>query len=267
MQVSHFYLLADKNEGNGMMALIQRIGIVLGLVVSMFAQAATENLPEVSARFETVQCANPCKKSVEKNWWLMRTPKTLELRQVKNKAGKLAMQGEMWKYQPNGKTSYLFLMHDDKRAIEYLFDDLRILGLGVDDHQWELSSQFIADDELAALKKSNKASKDYQGYTTEIYNGVIGEADVSMVWLPALKLPVTLEYRYPTSKTTIKLKALVAGDDLRKKSAASPKTVAPKLASYDHIYYTDIGDMEEDPTAQAWIAHAAGAPGMHAHNH
>jgi hypothetical protein len=253
-----------------MTGLLKKIGfcvsIIMALCVNMQAQAEVDALPAVDARFETVKCANPCKKSIDTEWWMMRTSETVEVRQLDAKTGGLSNRGEMWKYSPNGKTGYMFLMHDDKRAIEYLFDDLKILGLGVDETQWQMNAQLITNEELASFKKSTMKSEVYQGYETQMYDGKIGNAQVSVLWIPALKLPVSLKYDYPTSTTTIKLKTLIAGEALQAKNAA-PNTTAQMLASYKQVYYTDIGDMEDNPTAQVWIANAAGAPGIHAHGH
>jgi hypothetical protein len=268
LQVSQFVLceqvISHMDKGKYMINLMSKTAVLAFLCVSLHVSAA-EPQPTIDAQFETTKCAKPCKQEVKTKWWMMRTPKTIELRQVDNKTNTLSKRGEMWKYNPNGQSSYLFLMHDDQRAIEYLFDDLKILGIGVDERQWQINSQFITNAELAGFKKIAKTSKAYQGYATEVYTGKIGKADVHVTWLPALKLPVKLEYVYPKSNITIALKTLVAGDHLQKSPA--PKTTVAKLGKYDHVYYTDIGDMEEDPTAQAWIANAAGAPGMHDHHH
>lgn len=253
------------DKGKEMIKLLNKF-TVLALICLSLSVSAAEQPPAVDAQFETIKCAIPCKQELKTEWWMMRTPNTIELRHlVGNKGNTLAKRGEMWKYNPKGKTTYLFLMHDDQRAIEYLFDDLKILGLGVDETQWQINSQFLTNAELAGFKKSTKTSKAYQGYQTAVYTGKIGQADVNVMWLPALKVPVKLEYVYPKSKVTIALKTLAAGENLQQSKA--PKTTTDKLASYDQVYYTDIGDMEEDPTAQAWIAKAAGAPGLHAHHH
>lgn len=252
-----------------MTGLLKKLGLCVAIMMacsmSLLARA-TEDLPAADARFETSTCAIPCKKSIESEWWMMRTPKTVEVRKVDAKTGDLIDRGEMWKYSPNGKSRYFYLMHDDKRAIEYLFDDLKILGANIDERQWQINTQLLTNEELASFKKSTKKFKAYQGYETEMYDGKIGKAQVSVLWLPALKLPVKLTYVYPTSTTTIKLKALVASEQLQAENIA-PRTTEAKLASYNQVYYTDIGDMEDNPDAQIWISKAAGAPGLHAHQH
>jgi hypothetical protein len=253
-----------------MTVVLNKIGVCISIIMasclSMQVQAATEGLPAVDARFETIKCAMPCKEAAETEWWMMRTPSTVEVRHVDAQTGELSKRGEMWKYSPNGKSTYLFMMHEDKRAIEYLFDDLKILGLGIDERRWQINTQLLTNEELASFEKAKGKSEAYQGYETEVYNGMIGKAQVRVLWLPALKLPAKLEYVYPTSTTTIKLKTLAANEKLQAENTV-PRTTEAQLATYHHVYYTDIGDMEENPEAQTWIAKAAGAPGLHAHQH
>jgi hypothetical protein len=241
--------------------------LLVGLLMSSFAYAEAEPLQALDAKFETVQCAVPCKKAVKRDWWLMRMTNQVELRDVERKPAQLAKRGEIWKYSPDGKMGYLFLMHDDKRAIEYLFDDLKVLGIKSDENQWQITSQLISDAELSGLKKISKKPIVYQGYLTENYAGAINGAKVKLTWLPQLRIPVELEYVYPKSKVTIQLQQLnVAGDTIVAKNI-SPKTTEEILNSYQQVYYTDIGDMEQSDDAKEWLAKAQGAPGLHAHHH
>lgn len=258
-----------------MTVLLKSISNLLGalvLLVSTFAYAEAEPLPALDARFETVQCATPCKKSVKRQWWLMRQSEQVELRDIDSKSAQLAKRGEIWRHSPDGKTGYLFLMHEDKRAIEYLFDDLRVLGINADENQWQVTSQLVSDIELAGLKKTSNKPENYGEYSVESYTGTIhagtvNDAKVKLLWLPQLHIPVKIEYTYPKSKVTIQLRQLnVAGKALSANKPA-PKTTEEVLNSYQQVYYTDIGDMEQNDDAKEWLAKAQGAPGLHAHHH
>lgn len=258
-----------------MTVLLKSMSNLLGalvLLVSTFAYAETESLPALDAKFETEQCAMPCKKVVKRDWWLMRQSEQVELRDIDSKTGKLAKRGEIWRHSPDGKTGYLFLMHEDKRAIEYLFDDLRILGINADENQWQVTTQLVSNTELTGLKRSSDKPTSYAGYSAESYTGTIhagtvNDAKVKLLWLPELHIPVKIEYTYPKSKVTIQLRQLnVAGKALAAKEQA-PKTIEEVLNSYQQVYYTDIGDMEQNDDAKEWLAKAQGAPGLHAHHH
>jgi hypothetical protein len=251
--------------------LFKMLGLLLGMTISTFVQAENEQIlsqtPSLDAQYETIQCATPCKKSVKRDWWLMRTSQQVELRDVEVKSGQLAKRGEIWKHSPDGKTGYLFLMHEDKRAIEYLFDDLRVLGINTDENQWQVTSQLVSDAELAGLEKTGNKPENYQGYPAENYTGIINDVKVKLLWLPQLHIPVKIEYTYPKSKVTIQLRQLnVAGKALIANNQA-PKTTEEVLNSYQQVYYTDIGDMEQNDDAKEWLAKAQGAPGLHGHHH
>ena len=238
---------------------------ILTLLLSVQAFAETAPLPVLDARFETVQCAVPCKKPVKRNWWLMRQSEQVELRDFEPKSGLLAKRSEIWKHSPDGKMGYLFLMHPDKRAIEYLFDDLKVLGIKSDENQWQVTSQLVSEYELAGLKKTSQKPATYHGYETESYTGTINDAKVKLVWLPQLRLPVKLDYVYPKSTVTIQLNQLnIEGTT---KSKPAPQTTEAILNTYQQVYYTDIGDMEQNDDAKEWLAKAQGAPGLHAHHH
>ncbi len=247
--------------------LFKILAILIGVLMSAFAYAEAESLPALDARFETVQCAIPCKKTVKRDWWLMRMTNQVELRDIERKTGQSAKRGEIWKHSPDGKMGYLFLMHDDKRAIEYLFDDLKVLGIKSDENQWHITSQLISDAELAGLKKISKKPIAYQGYPTESYVGAINGAKVKLTWLPQLKIPVKLEYVYAKNKVTIQLNQLNLTESAQTTNNRAPKTTDEVLNSYQQVYYTDIGDMEQSDDAKEWLAKAQGAPGLHSHHH
>lgn len=246
---------------------IAHLSACLVLLASTLAQAEAESLPLLDAKFETVQCANPCKKSVKRDWWLMRSTEQAELRDVARKTGQLAKRGEIWKHSPQGKTGYLFLMHDDKRSIEYLFDDLKVLNIKSDENQWQIVSQLVTDTELAGLKKTDGKSTNYHGHSVEYYTGKINGAKVKLAWLPQLRVPVKLEYIYPKSKVTIQLQQLNLAGATLPAAQQAPKTTEAALDNYQQVYYTDIGDMEQNDDAKEWLSKAQGAPGLHAHHH
>jgi len=250
-----------------MKVLLKKFALVFGMLGSTFVHAATEPLPVIDARFETVQCAIPCKKSVKSEWWMMRAADQVEIRDFNQKSGKLSSRGEIWKRNPDGKLSYLFLMHEDQRVIEYLFDDLKVLNISADENKWQATSQLITEGELVRLKRSLHKTLVYHGYLTEAYSGEFNSTKIKLLWLPQLHIPVKLEYIYPKSRVTVQLRQLNVGKDKIDTSAEAPKTTEQMLASYQQVYYTDIGDMEQNDDAKEWLAKAQGAPGLHSHQH
>jgi hypothetical protein len=189
------------------------------------------------------------------------------LRDIVSNTGQLAKRGGIWKHSPDGKMGYLFLMHEDKRSIEYLFDDLKVIGINADENQWQITSQLVSETELAELTKLKSKLANYYGHSIENYSGIINGAKVKLAWLPQLHIPVKIEYTYPKSKVTIQLHQLNLTDTPLATKNLAPKTTEEVLNSYQQVYYTDIGDMEQNDDAKEWLAKAQGAPGLHEHHH
>lgn len=249
-------------KGAIMQNMLKYLSALLMLLSTMQVYAEMEMLPEINAKYETMQCVMPCDNPVKREWWMMRESNRIEFRDFNKTTGELAKQSEMWIYHGNNKSSYFFLMHQDMRAIEYLFDDLKILGRSIDKKKWQQLTKFVTSDELASFTKRNTKSALFQGYQVESYEGRLGEAQINLAWLPTLNIPVRLEYVYATRKTTIQLSDLYTDDRLKE----VPKTTDKIIANYQQVYYTDIGDMEDNPRAQEWIAKTNGAPGLHHHH-
>jgi hypothetical protein len=233
---------------------------ITAIMIATSAQSATTALSTIDARFETTQCAIPCDSKNQRTWWLLRSEDQVELRDVNQTSNQLTSRSEIWKRLPDGKLNYFFLMHDEKLGIEYLPDDLKLLGVASDEKKWEISSQLITESELAAMVKKSTAES-YQGYVTELYTGKIQNADVIVTWLPELRIPLNVTYTYPNKQISIDLK------QLNTKIDPHLRTTGQSLDQYQRVYFTDIGDMEQSADAQQWIAKANGAPGLHAHQH
>lgn len=234
------------------------------------AHAESAALPQLDARFETTQCAVPCKSTVKRDWWMLRSPQQLEVRDVAVKTGQisqsnnLAKYGEIWRQASNGKLSYFYLMHDDKRAIEYAAVDLNMMGMKTDEAKWQIENQLVTDSELQSLQKSSAKSAPYHGMATEKYSGTVNGAKLNLVWIPQLRIPLQVAYVYPQRKVTIKLRELYKLDNEKSPIA---KTTDEVLMDYQQLYYTDIGDMEQEASTQTWLANAKGAPGLQGHHH
>ncbi|WP_059750803.1 hypothetical protein [Thiobacillus denitrificans] len=200
--------------------------------------------PAVAARFETTHCAIPCKKPISRQWHLLRDSQTIELR------GDGAPFSELWRRLGDGRADYVYVMHDERRAIEYSPVDLVLIGRQPD---WTRIGALLSPADLERLKRG--AAGRHAGLATRRYTGTLGPARIDVAWIPNLALPARLQYRYPDQTVTIRL--------LRRYEGASPvaSTTAGTLAGYQLVDYADIGDMEEDAQAQAWIRKAAAAPG------
>lgn len=211
-------------------------------IVHAHTPVAVTPTPTVAARFETTHCTIPCKKPISRRWELLRDAQTIELR------GEGAPFSELWRRLVDGRIDYIYLMHDEHRAIEYSPTDLALIGRQPD---WERIGSLVSSRDLAHLKRGAKGR--HAGLETRRYTGALGKAKVDVAWIPSLALPAKLQYRYPKQTVTIRL--------VRHHDAPGASTVANALASYQLVDYADIGDMEDDPQAQVWIRKAVAAPG------
>ncbi|MGY1488184.1 hypothetical protein ACW4YW_02115 [Methylobacillus pratensis] len=214
--------------------------------------AAAEALPSLDARFETSQCAVPCQKPVKREWLMLREANQVELRDLN------AKHSDLWQWQ-DGTLDYVYLMHDEKRAIDYTSIDLRLLGIGASEDKWQALAQLVKASELASLQK--KPGQPYEKMATEIYQGKLNGVDTEITWIPALQIPLQVEYRYPKHHVTVKLVERYQG------KLPVQRTTNQMLHDYQHVDFVDIGDMEHDKQAVAWLSSAKGAPGVHVHRH
>lgn len=239
--------------------------LLLNLIfASTFALAEPQQAVPLDAKFMTESCAKPCKKTIIQQWWMMRDNTQVEIRSADRK-NQLDEHSEVWKINPtDGKMHYLYLMHDEKRVIEYEHEDMNILRMSPSEQKWQEMSQLITDKDLALLKKSAKKSKPYFGKLTEIYKGKLNGADVRLTWIPELKLPQQMVIDYPNSRIKITLKSM---GNTSNKSEQAPRSTEAILANYSQVFYTDIGDMEHNADDKIWIRKAHGAPGLGMHHH
>ena len=230
---------------------------VLTMLISLnvaTAYAEQPALATLNAQFETTECALPCKKSIKTNWWMWRTPTQVELKKSN------AANSELWTMQDNNQLNYQFLMHDEKRVIEYSSIDLKMLNMPADAEKWQALNSLVTQKDLASMKKT-KLKKQYQGLDLTTYAGKINGIKTNITWIDALQIPLQMIYVYPKTKITIQLLKrdttdLVAG-----------ATTAAQLQGYQQVDYADIGDMEHSSTAKVWLSNATDAPGMHTHGH
>lgn len=239
--------------------------LLLNLIfASTFALAEPQQAAPLDAKFMTESCAKPCKKSITKQWWMMRDNTQVEIRSADNK-NQLDEHSEVWKINPtDGKMHYLYLMHDEKRVIEYEHEDMNILRMSPSEQKWQEMSQLITDKDLAQLKKSAKKTKPYFGKLTEIYTGKLNGTNVRLTWIPELKLPQQMVVDYPNSRIKITLKSMGKTSN---KSEEAPRSTEAILANYTQVFYTDIGDMEHNAEDKIWIRKAHDAPGLGMHHH
>ncbi|MFD0912998.1 hypothetical protein [Methylophilus luteus] len=251
---------------------IQMLGLA---ALAMLAAKASIAEEVVNARFETTQCATPCTDASAKRlqWWLMREDDQVEIRHLYQN-GQPAHNSSLWMKKPAGQFNYSFLMHEDGRTIDYSDVDLKLLAIKTDLNIWQVKSQLVTDEELGKLKKvaldmQQQMEKQQQyGHDVEKYVGELGNGvRTEVLWMPAVKLPYSVQYHYPEHTVTIQLQVLQTGAPAAGDAVIAPKASLATLSNYQHVDFTDLGDMEHNPSEMQWLTRAHGAPGLQAHNH
>lgn len=233
--------------------------VLMGFLGLSMPQAQAERpleqpaLTTLDAQFETAECARPCKKSVKTKWWMWRTPERVELRKAESS------NSELWVLAA-GQTSYSFLMHDEKKVIEYSDVDLKMLNQSMDAHKWEAITRLVTQKDLASMKKM-MLKKQHQGLSLEQYDGKVNGVETHIIWVPTLQVPLKMTYIYPKQQVIVNLISHGQQD------ALLHAMTEQALDYYQHIDYVDIGDMEHSASAKVWLSKAAGAPGLHSHHH
>lgn len=217
------------------------------------SKAAQLPLTPLSAEFETIECARPCKKPTNNSWWMWRTPSQVELKKANSS------NSELWTWE-NGNANYQFLMHDEKKVIEYSQVDLKMLSFDTDNTKWQAVTSLVSQKDLANMKKIG-LKKQYKGLTLTQYNGKINGIKTHIVWIAALQIPLQMTYVYPKHQVTINL----LNQDVQISDVKATSERA--LLNYQHIDYADIGDMEHSAEAKMWLSKAEEAPGINAHHH
>jgi hypothetical protein len=229
--------------------------VVACLVASNLAFAANENLIPLNAKFETTSCDLPCNsatKQAKTQWWLLRNHQQVE----KRKDG--SNNSQLWLKSTDNQLNYFYVLHDEKRAIEYAALDLNILGITTDQKKWQTLTSLIAKDDLVKLTKK-QAKQKYEAYSLEQYSGLLNGVQTEVLWIAELQIPLQISYLYPTQKITV---------DLIKRYVEKMPialTTQQTLVSYQQVDYADIGDIEHSVVSGKWLGKAEDAPGIHAH--
>jgi hypothetical protein len=227
------------------------------LVGSNLAFAEAENLTPLNAKFETTTCDLPCDhlaEQVKVQWWLFRNHQQIETRKDNSN------NSQLWLKSADNKLNYFYLLHDEKRAIEYTAVDLNMLGIATNQRRWQTLTSLVAQDDLAKMKKTH-TNQVYETYQLEHYSGLLNGIQTQVLWIAELQIPLQITYTYPKQQMTVDL--------IKRYSNNSPllATTQQNLMTYQQVDYADIGDIEHSTTSSKWLDKTEGAPGIHSHNH
>ena len=147
---------------------------------------------------------------------------------------------EVWFRDAQQRVSFERVFHDDERVVDYSTGELATLHVKVD---WAALSTFVDPSELAQLKLVSKQGK---ARDTRLHvRGRVGQEPVTVDWLPALQLPLSLT-RQVKDGATVRMVMI--------ESAPSPlpnwPVIGEKSANYLHLDAADFGDMYYEPVVR-----------------
>ncbi|MEQ1560870.1 MAG: hypothetical protein ABL933_18290 [Methyloglobulus sp.] len=169
------------------------------------------------------------------SWYFWRENQRTESRD------EVSNQGEIWERNKNGQVSYTRLFYKDRIALESTPGDLAAAQNAI---PWEQLTSLIDTGKLG--KELILKSKDSINKTTiEYYEGSINGVTTEVAWLPAIKLPARIVKKRPDQSYTLTLAK--CGNQAKQ---ALPQISQFELENFRHLDYTDLGDMENDPTVR-----------------
>jgi hypothetical protein len=199
-----------------------------------------ENLSQLSAssslacRFEKQMVkAQPTRSS---NWYFWRDANHTETRD------ELSRQGEIWQLMANQQFFYTRLFFAEKTALDFFPADLAALGNAP---VWTQLTTLVDTQQFGKGLVLVSQNKQNPQHPVEYYSGVLGGVKTDVTWLPALQLPAQLVKMLPEGQFTLTLKECATPEHLTVKPMSKTD-----LDNFRHIDYTDLGDMENDPTVK-----------------
>lgn len=225
--------------------LIPAIAIwLLSVGVPALAQSADEGSPPaIAAQFELTIAPAAGGPARRQTWLLWREPDRVETRAPNG-------DGEIWRRDPRGDIHYQRVFHEEKRTIDYVPADLRVLNAIPD---WTRLAHMIDPAMLGGeLKRIDKTTA--LGRAAVRYKGRVRGIQHEVLWLTQVQLPARLHTKYRDRTVTVQLKEIYSID----------RSPWPRANTNDYVAtdYTDIGDNEADPFLRRLMNEAGPA---HAH--
>ena len=226
--------------------LLLLAGLAQGQALFAAEPPATADL---AARYATTVCGQPCDTPHTRQWYFWRGANRVEIRDAGNALG------ELWKRDGRGRLSYTYLEPAAKRGIEYNPTDLKIIG---QTRSWPRLAGVVDPADLAKLEPAGET--EVLGHKAVVYRGALEGKQTEIVWLPDLALAARASYTSPQGRTVSELQAFLSGPE-----APLPLDDS-RLADFQLVDFTDVGDMETSPP-MAWLKQARAAPGHEHHDH
>lgn len=231
------------------------LAILVSLCADVFAadnQAnQVNNFPAVACRYESSQeivasSGDTLRQETSTSSYLWREPNRVETRDANGDTGAL------WERGKDGGIFFRKLYHQAQKAIEYYPDDLRAAGSNL---SWDaIESTF--DSELSGRTLKRVGKEIYLDREAERYRGEVDGIVMEVVWLSRERVPALVRKTTSNRVNTLRLAEIWPID-----KAPWPSSTHAEIEQYQHLDFSDLGDMESDPFVK-WVIGRA-----HVHQH
>lgn len=160
--------------------------------------------------------------------------------------------GALWERGNDGVIFFRKLYHQAHKAIEYYPDDLRAAG---QNPQWDaVASTFDPTLLGSALKRVGKEI--YLDREAARYRGEVDGVVMEVLWLTQERVPAMVTKTAANRVDTLRLAEIWPIE-----KAPWMRSTSELLVQYQHLDFTDLGDMESDP----FVKWAVGDSNIHKH--
>ncbi len=188
-------------------------------------------------------------KQAKAAWTLWRQPNRVETRDD------MSQQGEIWQKDKSGQIFYTRVFFPERVALEYMPGDLAAKGV---ETRWEQVEAGLLDPRQLGTKLLLQGQRNDAGVKVEHYSGTLDGVATEVDWLPSLGLPARIAKTFPDRVVTIAMR------DCGGLAQTSARPISSQeLDAYRRIDFSDLGDMESDPSVQRIIELTDG----HHHHH
>lgn len=189
------------------------------------ADVALAPAPPLAARYTLRSNA------LKTEWFLWRDADTIET------ADLATGQNNIWERLGSGDYANIRVFNQEQRIVEYLPGELKTRNVKPD---WSKLASIVSPQLLATLKRGS--SKQLFGQMATRYTGQQSDQKIELWWLNKAQLPARLKITGEHRQLDMTL--------LELQSSAPdvwPRATESRIASYQKIDASDLGDMESDP--------------------
>lgn len=204
---------------------------------------ALDQLPEVSAEFETVVTVTEGQDDQEEQryryryrWRFWRSENYIETQNLDDHTG------EVWKKSANGQINYEQVFHAQRQVLDYFPGDLNAIGAELD---WSALATLVNQSLLVNLVADEEET--LLEHPVQHYQHLNSDTPQEISWLEHAQIPAMIKFSDQGHTLVTRLLAVYP-------LAQSPWPYK-QTTDYRHTDFADVGDKENDPLIKTMVEH------------